>query len=424
MAGEAYTVPRVTGGSWQRRIGARGEPERVTALDEEVGVASGDPFRRGPTPPGEGRPSEVLHELRGALADADAVLGTAHHRIEPADPQPETYVPALADAHRGLVATLVGSETTAADRERAGAALLRVDDAREALLAVGTAHRRRALAAMADAMARLRSAGTTAALLERAPREVARVGYDRCMVSRVHRGEWIAQSSYVRGDADLAEAMTRIGSETPVRLDHGLLESDVLRRRAPILVRDAQRNPRTHRALIDVTGTTAYVAAPIEVGRSVVGFVHVDTNRRTGSVGDEDVDTVALIAECLGYGLERVIQRERMQAARLSVASHTASLTALFDDLDDADERPRLAALAPPDDAAPDLPPPGTGRVADRLTRRELEVLERVAAGRGNVDIAADLFVTEATVKAHVKHIFRKLGVANRAEAVSRYLRG
>ncbi len=46
-----------------------------------------------------------------------------------------------------------------------------------------------------------------------------------------------------------------------------------------------------------------------------------------------------------------------------------------------------------------------------------------MAEGDSNARIANRLFISEATVKAHVRHILRKLGAANRAEAVSRYLR-
>ncbi|WUV13262.1 LuxR C-terminal-related transcriptional regulator [Amycolatopsis sp. NBC_01488] len=55
------------------------------------------------------------------------------------------------------------------------------------------------------------------------------------------------------------------------------------------------------------------------------------------------------------------------------------------------------------------------------LTRRELDVLRLLVRGRTNTEIAAELFVSPGTVKTHVKHVLRKLGVANRAEATSRY---
>ena len=52
------------------------------------------------------------------------------------------------------------------------------------------------------------------------------------------------------------------------------------------------------------------------------------------------------------------------------------------------------------------------------LTKRELEVLQYIVEGNSNAFIAQKLCVTEATVKAHVGHIFEKLKVQNRVQAV------
>lgn len=53
------------------------------------------------------------------------------------------------------------------------------------------------------------------------------------------------------------------------------------------------------------------------------------------------------------------------------------------------------------------------------LSSRELEVLRLVAKGRPNREIASHLFVSEATVKTHLTHIYGKLGVNDRAAAVA-----
>jgi DNA-binding NarL/FixJ family response regulator len=53
------------------------------------------------------------------------------------------------------------------------------------------------------------------------------------------------------------------------------------------------------------------------------------------------------------------------------------------------------------------------------LSRRELEVIELVAAGNTNREAAARLFITEATVKSHLLSIYAKLGVSDRAAAVA-----
>lgn len=53
------------------------------------------------------------------------------------------------------------------------------------------------------------------------------------------------------------------------------------------------------------------------------------------------------------------------------------------------------------------------------LSRREVEVLELVAAGNGNSEIAAKLFISTATVKTHLLNVYGKLGVSDRAAAVA-----
>jgi DNA-binding NarL/FixJ family response regulator len=57
---------------------------------------------------------------------------------------------------------------------------------------------------------------------------------------------------------------------------------------------------------------------------------------------------------------------------------------------------------------------------AGPLTTKELEVLARLAEGRSNQQIAEVLFITPATVKTHLSHIYAKLGVAGRQEALAR----
>src|ERR1017187_3179402 len=55
----------------------------------------------------------------------------------------------------------------------------------------------------------------------------------------------------------------------------------------------------------------------------------------------------------------------------------------------------------------------------DNLTERELHVIRRVASGKSNKEIAVELDISEGTIKVHVSHILRKLGVTGRTEAIA-----
>jgi two-component system NarL family response regulator len=70
------------------------------------------------------------------------------------------------------------------------------------------------------------------------------------------------------------------------------------------------------------------------------------------------------------------------------------------------------------------IPPSLAAKLAERvsgeaLSAREIEVLQRIAAGKSNKEIGAELFISEGTVKTHVKSIFSKLDVVSRTEAVA-----
>jgi DNA-binding NarL/FixJ family response regulator len=70
------------------------------------------------------------------------------------------------------------------------------------------------------------------------------------------------------------------------------------------------------------------------------------------------------------------------------------------------------------------VPPEIAAQIAEHmgdedLTSREISVLEQVAAGHRNKDIGESLFISEETVKTHLKHIMEKLGARDRTQAVA-----
>ena len=70
------------------------------------------------------------------------------------------------------------------------------------------------------------------------------------------------------------------------------------------------------------------------------------------------------------------------------------------------------------------VPPEVTAHLVEHmgeesLTAREIEVLRHIAGGNRNRDIAERLFISEETVKVHIKHIMEKLGASDRTQAVA-----
>jgi LuxR family transcriptional regulator, maltose regulon positive regulatory protein len=68
---------------------------------------------------------------------------------------------------------------------------------------------------------------------------------------------------------------------------------------------------------------------------------------------------------------------------------------------------------------------PGSGLASrdlqfEALTGREVEILRLIAAGKSNGEIASALYIAISTVKRHVNHIFGKLGVSTRAQAIAK----
>ena len=117
----------------------------------------------------------------------------------------------------------------------------------------------------------------------------------------------------------------------------------------------------------------------------------------------------ALRAGALGY-LTKDAGADEIRQALLRVTNGQASV-------DPAVQMHLVEAIAAGDAPAPQAQPRETG-LPDGLTPREAEVLALIAAGLSNAEIAERLYVSEATVKSHVNHLFPKIGARDRAQAV------
>lgn len=229
-----------------------------------------------------------------------------------------------------------------------------------------------------QAFGRLRDARSVEQLMRKAVVETCRsFGFDRAVLFSVRGSALVAESAHFEGDSQSVEEFLRLAQSNRSQPEPSLLEAEVVRRRSPIMVTDPENDPRAYALFPGDAETTAYVAAPIMPEGDVVGILHADCLFSGRPLGPHDRDTLWAFAEGVGNLLERALLRERLDVR-------------CENDTD--------------------------------LTPREREVLVLMGGGATNAAIASRLFISENTVKSHVKHILQKLGAGNRAEAVALFL--
>jgi DNA-binding CsgD family transcriptional regulator len=233
------------------------------------------------------------------------------------------------------------------------------------------------------ARGRLRSF-THGELLVHIPRETCHAcGFDRAFLGLLQDDEVVGGGVWDDDDPAAASDFVRVSRALGPKLEEMPLETEVVDRRRPALVADAVADPRVYRPLATVARANAFVVAPLVHPDRVIALLYAD--RRGGAPLDE-------------------LDREILWTFAGAVAPllHLAALRAFT--------RPRAVDGRTPA-AVPRVP----------LTRRETEVLRLMCEGTSNAGIGEQLFISETTVKSHVQQILRKLQVANRTEAVSRY---
>jgi DNA-binding CsgD family transcriptional regulator len=293
-----------------------------------------------------------------------------------------------------------------------------------ALLVERLVYRDAAFTRVRDALAMLRQAESTSALIEQAAEATCSLGFDRSILSRIEESSWIPENVWVERDRQWAREILDVGRANPQVLDRTIVETEMIRRKVSILVHNVQGRPAVHRPIAEASKSRSYAAAPLMADGVVVGFLHADCYYQQRDLDEFDRRVLTTFAEGLGHALGRTAMMDRLASIRVGFDQVAGALAAARDDrirlggpvAGTRDGSPLGGQSASYDDY---LATAGEGA---NLTRRELEVLRLMAAGDTNGRIARRLVISEGTVKSHVKHILRKLGAANRAEAVSRWL--
>jgi LuxR family transcriptional regulator, regulator of acetate metabolism len=277
-----------------------------------------------------------------------------------------------------------------------------------------------------EALHRLRGAETMPQMIDRAAVEICRsCGVDRCVLMSMRGGRLIAESVYFAKDPVGQEQWTAYALAHPPAIDPRDPEIELLRRHSAILVSDNS----VSKGVGDISRaaqSTGYVGAPVMVRGSVIGTLFADRTFTAETVDTVARDVVGLFAEGLNYALERTLLLDRMRDQIGKVRKMMAEANTTLEDMYAAGMSIRHDTVTGDVDIVgrgPVMPSNDAYRLMGLLTRREIEVVELMARGASNADIANELVIAEGTVKSHVKHVLRKLRASNRAQAVSCYMR-
>ena len=290
-----------------------------------------------------------------------------------------------------------------------------------------TAMRSRRLADTVAGLARLRGVTSSAALIESACEElVARCGFHRAVMSKLESRSWKPLILHNREDDGATRGWFSEWVNQSVPLSAMAPEAELISRRRPSLVYDTDHAPVYRPLIVQAGQSRSYVVAPLVLGSDVIGFLHTDHHPLSRRVDETDRDVLWAFADGFTHIYERAVLLERLRDHRESVRELFFGAVDRIDDLCDAG--PQLARSDRDGwhgghgshgiEGSGQLSAPAREATVE-LTDREAEVFDLMVTGASNMDIADRLVITEGTVKSHVKHILRKYGAVNRAQAIA-----
>ena len=278
-----------------------------------------------------------------------------------------------------------------------------------------TAVRSKRLTDCVTGLVRLRGIPNVDALVDSACQElVSRCGFHRAVLSRVETHCWRPLKLYQRAEPDTGAWFNAWINEV-VPTDSGSPESESLSRRRPSLVYDTANVP-VYRPLIVQSGQSrSYLVAPLMHGDDVIGFLHTDHHPLPRRVDEADREVLWAFTDGFSHIYERAVLMQRLLSQRDSMRD---LLFGAVERLDELCEVGVEMARTVDDESECSLDRTKVAP-ANELTERESAVFELMATGATNQEIAESLVIAEGTVKSHVKHILRKYGAVNRAQAIA-----
>lgn len=233
------------------------------------------------------------------------------------------------------------------------------------------------------------------------------LGFSKVMFSWVKDATWLPIHVHVAQDlGDEFSDLVAAADGSPIPLFRAPREANLVRLRRPYLLERREFHRDAYRPLLDLADSTSYAAAPVVIGRRPIATLHAD--RQGNHLEDHDLRVLHQAARLCALSFASIDRLRRIAARR------EAALAMLTETLDRSPERGGFRNTPAPADTTPI-------RSGPALSAREREVLRLVASGATNRAIANELFITEHTVKSHVRKLFQELGVATRAGAAAQY---
>ena len=176
---------------------------------------------------------------------------------------------------------------------------------------------RRTAADVRQALSRLRTVASLQDLYDRATKAVCECfGFDRAVLFRLEGFEMLPHSVHFAGDLAWAAEFRELGMTNPMRIDYDIVETEMISTRAPMLVPEAQSNPRGFKPLVEASRTRSYTASPLVPENQIIGFLHADRYFQDRDVTEEDRDVLGAFAEGLGYAIQRTALLARVESQR------------------------------------------------------------------------------------------------------------
>ncbi len=365
--------------------------------------------------------SALVRRYRRVFATAGDLL--PNDQPDDLDAKPDRFLTELGDRadqlHRRLLVAMRDRAISGNPSELAGLCdvAIELQDIRSSHRQSVNEERLQMLTAGQQVSARLSPAAGVRPLLERAATAICDLpGLERAMVFQREGSVLRAAATVFAGNDEWARDCHAVSASTRYDLSPKRPEALIVHRRTPAIVTDALNDPNAFQPIVQKMQAANYVGAPVIAYGDVVATIHADAFFSGRPVDEVDRDVIACFAMSLGQIVERAMLIDQLRFQQQAAEQLARSASHVLGGL--SGEIPLLGSTEP----APITPWQSQSEVVSDLTRREYEVLQLMTKGASNREIAAGLFLSEETVKSHVKRILHKFGVANRGQAVATYL--